>query len=202
MYKITLLLFFFIATFGTSVMAQTFEGTVQMQQETANGIIYDVTWYIKKDKIAFEISSASARGTSVIRFVPQKKSASILMITGDTKKEIALSEISTDYNFGNIQTQEVAGEKNDYTLYSNKNTHYKISTTDVIAQMEVSSEIDVDFSEYAAFFKNDCGMYILANSQKKGFPINSIATDKEGNLISKTTFRSMQKMTIDDSKFN
>jgi hypothetical protein len=169
-----------------------------MHQETANGIHYDVTWYIKQDKIAFEISSQSARGDNSIRFVPQLKSSSILMITGDTKKEIPLKDINPEYSFENLQTKVVDGKTNTNFTES---THYEISTNDIVAEVEISKDIDINFSQYAAFFKNDCGLYILANSNKIGFPINSTAKDKTGKLISKTTFKSMQRTKVDDALF-
>lgn len=198
MYKITLLLFFCL-TFVSQSFAQHFEGIIQMHQETANGIHYDVTWYIKQDKIAFEISSPSARGNNSIRFVPQIKSSSILMITGDTKKEIPLKDITSEYSFDNIQTKLVEGKT--HTDFK-QSKHYEISTNDVVAEVEISEDIDINFAQYAAFFKNDCGLYVLANSKKVGFPINSTAKDKSGKLISKTTFKSMQRTKVDDAVFN
>ena len=194
MKNLLLLTILFLSSFTLS--AQSFEGTVKMHQITANGIEYDVTWYIKKDKIAVEVASESARGMQM-RFIPLKGKKAMLMVTGDTKKEIPVSQITSDFSFDNLKTKE---DKSQVSGFTNV-TRYNISNAQINAEVQVTTDIDIQFSEYADFFKNDCGLYLLASSNKKGFPINSTVKDAKGNLIVKTTFKSMTRKSIEDSKF-
>jgi len=199
MKKITLLLLFFLTVFSTETWAQElhFEGIVKMHQQTANGVEYDVTWYIKKGQIAFKLSSDAARGTDM-RFVPQKESQTMLMVIGDDKKEIPVDQIESELNLTNLSTKVIGGTENNNFKEVFK---YEITTDKAISTVEVTTDIPISFSEYAAFFKNDYGIHVLAKSGKKGFPIQSITKDKAGNLITKTTLKSVERINVDESMF-
>lgn len=178
---------------------QNFEGIVKVQQETAAGMTYNVTWYIKKDKIAFEIKTISDNGSLKMRFVPQPKQDNMLMIINNNeKKEIAARDISGDIDLSNA-TVKSSGSKASPEF--GQVELLTISTDDMNTEVEVVKEIDVDLSKYAAFLKNDYGVQALIQSKQIGFPLNSVTKDKNGKVISTTKVKSVQKQKVSEDYF-
>ena len=199
MNKITLLLIVFLGCSG-SIFAQSFEGIIEMHQVTSNGLEYDLKWYIKGDKIAYELSSESSRSEDQMRFVPQTSTNSMLMITGDTKKEIPATDITTPEGFS------MKGAKiEDKGLVTNSNfktvNKIEIATSEITSQVEITSDVKVNFADYAQFFKADYGLCALAESGKVGFPISSITKDKNGKVLTRTTLKKVTRTTITDAYF-
>ncbi len=178
---------------------QNFEGIVKMHQETSAGIAYDITWYIKKDKIAFEVKTVSDNSSLKMRFVPQPQKDNMLMIINNSeKKEIASRDISGDIDLSNATvssngTRE-SPEFGEIELLT-------IKTQDMTTEVEVVKAIDVDLSKYAAFLKNDYGIQALIQSKQIGFPLNSTTKDQNGVIISKTTLQSIKRQKVSDQYF-
>lgn len=199
MNKITLLLIIFLA-FSTAVLSQSFEGIIEMHQITSNGLEYDLKWYIKEGKIAYELSSESSRGAVQMRFVPQKNSNSMLMVSGNTKTEIPSSDITAPIGFSMVgaKLQDKGSVSNkDFQMVKN----WQISTEEIIAQVEVTTDVKINFSEYKEFFKSDYGLCALAESGKSGFPLNSITKDKTGKILTKTTLKKVTRTPVAESFF-
>jgi hypothetical protein len=199
MNKITLLLILFLS-FSASIFAQSFEGIIEMHQVTANGLEYDLTWYIKKGKIAYELSSESSRGGVQMRLVPQKSTNSMLVVTGDSKREIPAAEITTPADFsleGAVFKNTGAGINENFKEVSN----WKISTDKITSIVEVTTDVNIKFSEYKDFFKSDYGLCALAELGKAGFPLNSTTTDKNGKVLTKTTLKKVTRTSVSDSYF-
>ncbi|MCP4438990.1 MAG: DUF4412 domain-containing protein [Aureispira sp.] len=185
--------------------AQDFEGIIEMTQETANGLKYDLKWFIKKDQIAYEISSTSARSAQTqLRFVPQPKKNTMLMIThsdqGDNKSEIATTDITAPpgFNFDDVTIEE--GEESSSDDFK-KIQQLVVKNEKLSTEVDVTSDININFKEYAAYFKADYGIYALVKSGKKGFPLNSVTKDALGNILSKTTLKSVKRMKVSDKYF-
>ncbi|MFT5646827.1 MAG: hypothetical protein ACI976_001512 [Aureispira sp.] len=199
MNKITLLLIVFIASVKI-LSAQNFEGVIEMHQVTTNGLEYDLKWYIKGDKIAYELSTKSSRGAVQMRFVPQKSSNSMLMISGNTKTEISSEKITTPVGFSMKGAMLV--DKGNSSNGDFKNiTEWEITTDRMVAKVEVTTDIGINFAEYKQFFKSDYGLCALAESGKAGFPLNIIIQDKEGNVLTRTTLKKVTRMSVSDSFF-
>ncbi|BDS12068.1 DUF4412 domain-containing protein [Aureispira anguillae] len=199
MNKITLLLIVFLAS-STVVWAQTFEGIIEMHQVTSNGLEYDLKWYIKGDKIAYELSSASSRGEVQMRCVPQKSTNSMLMISGNTKRVIPASDITSPIGFSmegaKLQNKGTVKHK-DFSSVQ----HWEISTAEIVADVEITTDVKINFSEYKEFFKSDYGLCALAELGQEGFPLSSVTKDKNGNVLTKTTLKKVTRTTLSDSYF-
>lgn len=201
----SIFVYILILSLSVGASAQDFEGIIEMTQETANGLKYDLKWFIKKDQIAYEISSQSARSAQTqLRFVPQPKKNRMLMIAhseqGDNKQEIAATDISAPpgFNFDNVTIEEGAETSSD----DFKNIlHLVVKNEKLSTEVEVTADVDINFKEYAAYFKADYGIYALVKSGKKGFPLNSVTKDAEGNILSKTTLKSVKRMKVSDKYF-
>ncbi|MCH2022585.1 MAG: DUF4412 domain-containing protein [Saprospiraceae bacterium] len=197
--KLSLLLIIFLSCSGL-IFSQSFEGTIEMLQVTPSGIEYNMKWYIKKGKLSYELSFESARGHVEMRFVPQKSSNSILMITGDSKIEIPSSEISTPDGFSMEGAKLLNNGKVKNSDFK-KVYNWQISTEDIVSNIDVTHDVDINFSEYKEFFKSDYGICALVESGEHGFPLNSTTLDKDGNLLTKTTLKKVTRKEISDSYF-
>lgn len=200
MNKLILSLLLFLS-FSTTIFAQSFEGIIEMYQVTSNGLEYDLKWYIKNDKIAYEISPRTTRGDGgQMRFVPQKSSNTMIIVTGDTKTKIAASDITAPEGFSmegaKIQDKGTVTNPNFKEVKT-----LEISTNDIISTVELTTDINIKFSDYAAFFKADYGLCALAESKKTGFPLNSVTKDKKGNVLTQTTLKKVTRTVVADSYF-
>lgn len=188
--------------FTTLVFAQNFEGIISAKQLAANGVTNDINWYIKKDKIALELRNSSDPAGMKMRFVPQPKQNSMLLVVitndGETKSEIYAGDISSEIDMSRSEVRE-NGVKNS-AEYGELNILI-INTANTITETEVSRMIDVNFSKYAAFFKNDYALLGLIKNGQNGFPLNSITKDKSGKVITKTTVLSIRKIPVSESYF-
>ena len=184
------------ATMGLGLQAQHFEGIIEMRQETADGLSYTLKWYIKGERLAYEMTDQQER----IRFVPRPASGAMLMVTGETKTTIPVSDI-TGVAAQQLQGAALQNNGNGRCPHFNQVEQWRIATTDVEAILEVTTDVHVNFGHYREFFKNDYTLYALATSGKVGFPLNSIARDQHGNVLSRTTITKVTRTTLPDSYF-
>lgn len=199
MNKLNLLLLIFWSC-STAIFAQSFEGVIEMHQTTSNGMEYDLTWYIKGNQLAYELSTSSGGMDVQIRFVPQRAKNSMLMIAGDTKREIPASEIiqpdEINLTGAKVVEKSIEGTKDFKAMKA-----LEISTATITANVEVTTDIKINFAEYAAFFKKDYGLCALVQSGKEGFPLSSVTKDKAGNILTKTTLEKVTRTTVSDAYF-
>lgn len=199
MNKVTLLLIFFFASISV-LSAQNFEGVIEMHQITTNGLEYDLKWYIKGNQIAYELSTESSRGDVQMRFVPLKSSNSMLMISGNTKTEIPSNKITTPAGFS-MEGAKLMDKGNHSSNNFKHITKWEITTDKITANVEVTTDIGINFAEYKEFFQSDYGLCALAESGKAGFPLNITIQDKQGNVLTKTTLKKVTRMAVADSFF-
>jgi hypothetical protein len=200
MNKIIYILFLFLGSF---LNAQNFEGIVEMKQTSADGVAHDLTWYIKKDKIAFEIRTKSDRGVTKMRFVPKPKQNSMLMIvatpSGENKNEISAKDIVTEIDLSRSEVKE-NGVKNS-SSYGDLSV-LVLTTPSAVTETEVAKSIDVDLFKYAAFLKNDHAVQALIKTRQIGFPVNSVTKDKTGKIISKCSVTAVKRTVVAENYFN
>lgn len=195
------LLFFFGCL--TAINAQNFEGIVEMEQTSATGTTYKITWFIKKDKIAYEIKTGADAGATKMRFVPQPKQNTMLMIIssseGNNKREISTRDISSDIDMSKAEVKE-NGTKSSPDF--GELTLLLITTPDAVTEVEVVKSIDVDLSKYASYLKNEYGMQALIQSKQIGFPLNSVTKNKNGDLVSQTKVVSIKRVAVSEDYFH
>lgn len=169
--------------------AQSFEGTVEISQQTAEGITYQMKWYIKENKVAYEITSFGAESMVPMRFVPLPEHNKMLMIAGGSRSEIAARDLTTPSFDPNKTSVKEEGGK------------IIITTDNTVTEVEVDKSVDIDFARYAQFFKADQSIYALAKMQLRGFPVRSTTRDQAGKILSQTTLKRIQSCKVDDSIF-
>lgn len=195
------ILFQFFFLLAIQAQEASFEGIIESVLQNTTGIEYQIKWYIKEGKIAYELSFETPdRGKFNMRLVPQIEKKTILMVTGDTKIEVPSSEISNAQSFdlSDLKLEKIAIEKTDEFKQVKS---WKVSTDNLTSVMSVTTDVDINFADYKEFFKSDLGICALAESGQKGFPLNIETHDKEGNLIEKTTFKKVTRMEVEDTFF-
>ncbi len=160
---------------------QTFEGIIEGVATFPEGTV-NLTWYIADEGIALEMETQDDSGVSRNRYVVEKDALQLVIITDKGKRyEIPQEEINPTKEFGNqlIRNEEMKrfSKMQGYDTYT-----LEASTERVDGEMEISSEIDVNWSKYAPFFSTDLGIQALAQSQKSGFVLASRVTDKSDGL--------------------
>ena len=195
------ILFQFFFLLAIQAQEASFEGIIESVLQNTTGIEYQIKWYIKEGKIAYELSFETPdRGKFNMRLVPQIEKKTILMVTGDTKIEVPSSEISNAQSFdlSDLKLEKIAIEKTDEFKQVKS---WKVSTDNLTSVMSVTTDVDINFADYKEFFKSDLGICALAESGQKGFPLNIETHDKDGNLIEKTTFKKVTRMEVEDTFF-
>lgn len=194
------LCFIFMCAIG--LQAQNFEGIIEMRQETAAGVTYDITWYIKNDRIAYEIVPHSGEKSLKMRFVPQPEQNSMLMIInspeGNTKKEILPHDISSDIDMSNSTVSEI-GTRNSENFGEVKVLSVNTPTTST--EVEVTTAININLAKYASLIKNEYGIQALIKTNRKGFPLNSVTKDSSGKVVSKTNVSSVNRTSVSEEYF-
>ena len=199
MKKMTLLWAVFVC-FMTSLSAQDFEGIIEMVQITPTGIEYNMKWYIKNKQIAYELSFENGRGMYQIRFVPKKSTNSMLMVTAGTKTEIPISEIKRPEGFSMEGAKIVDLGVSKSTSFKEVN-NWELTTKNITSSLEVTTDIDINFTDYKEFFKNDYGLCALIESGQPGFLLNSTTLDNDGKLITTTSLKKVTRTDVADSFF-
>jgi hypothetical protein len=191
------LLFCVLVLLCTHINAQSFEGIIETHQTTGDGVEYDLIWYIKGDKIAYELKSNNQR----MRFVPQRASNSMLMVTGENKTRIPVSDIGSPADFS-MEGATLSGKGRGTCEHFEAVEQWQLSTNDVVAMVEVTTDVAINLSEYKEFFKSHHGLCALAASGKAGFPLNSTIKDKNGKVLCKTTLTKVTRTAVADAYFN
>ena len=205
MRKILFFILLAVLTGQGSLRAQQFEGIVDMTQESA-GMVYQVKWYIRKDRIAYELFAKSDQGSMQFRFVPQPEKNNMLLITNGTnnsdKREIPVQEImpSPGLDIRNLQV-EAAGAGAPHPEFRETQRLIVRSASQTVTELDYSTEIDVDLSKYAAYLKEDYGIQALAQSRRTGFPVSSVTKDRSGQVISRTRVTKVTRTKVQDKHF-
>lgn len=205
MYKKILSVFALFCFFSLTLSAQSFEGIVEMKQETA-GMTYQVKWYIRQDRIAYELFSQSGRGAMQLRFIPQPEKGTMLLITNggnhSDKKELSTKDItpSAGIDITNLQIEEI-GEPRSQGEFRKVKKLVVRSMAGTVTHVDYTTDIDVHFLKYAAFLKEDYGIQALAQSGRMGFPIRSVTRDEKGKVIAETKLIRVIHMKMSDAYF-
>jgi hypothetical protein len=195
-------IFYFLLGFVPLLSAQSFEGIIETKQVDANGLTNDISWYIKKDRIAFEIKGNNDKAPMKMRFIPQPKLNSMILVLsspeGESKSEVHANDISSEIDMSRSEVKD-NGVRN-IQEYGEVNVLI-ITTPTTITETEVSKMIDINLSKYAAFFKNDYALLALIKSGQTGFPLNSVTKDKNGKVLSRTILISIRKTSVSETFF-
>lgn len=192
-----LILFISFCSLSQNVSAQDFEGIIKQRQITAEGITYDMNWYISKEKLAYELHIQSPEGYIDVKLIPNITTNTLKIVTKTTNgnyiKNIPISEIKTSKSI----------QRSTLNLLSENNNiqEYVVNGLSTNGTIKVNKAINFDFSKYAPFFKENVILYAFLRQNIKGFPEEIIEKDASGNIVQKIELISINRQKIDESYF-
>ena len=124
----------------------------------------------------------------------------MLMVTADTKTEIPISEIKQPEGFSLEGAKIVDRGESKSSSFKDVN-NWELTTQEITSSLEVTTDIDINFTDYKEFFKNDYGLCALIKSGQPGFLLNSTTLDNDGKLITKTSLKKVTRTDVADSFF-
>lgn len=196
---------FLIALFFVPVLvsAQSFEGTVSMTQTNADGSTVQLKWFIRPDKIALETTQTFKEGTFTFRAIPDLQSNNLMLKAkgNDGEHTYNLNPSMIQTNGVETLTSATLGSKGEHPTYGHTQLlDIKSASTQTLAN--IATDIDVNFTPYAAFFKSDYAVLGLIMSQLKGVPVEYTVSDARTHKeISRVSTQSIERRKLSDDEF-
>lgn len=182
---------FFIFILFFYAKAQPFEGIIKADYFVAesNSVIF-LTWYISSGRIALDMGQGNHRDSIVQsnRFIMEEGEdiLKIVSVMPDGKKFYTLMEENSIHagegfnykSFETVRTDEFAVlmDYNCRKLFSKTN---KIKSTCWVAE-----KLETHVIDYSRFLKSDYDILAMRNWDITGFPIKSVTTTLDGELVS------------------
>lgn len=198
-----------LSTFITSILlanillANAWEGKIETKYyDSQTNIESKLVWHITNEKIALDIESEVENGKYFVRFIADKSNQEEMLMlatspdgmkfkqtikTADVKSALVNSTYKVEQTDKN---HEILGVSVQLFIATDRMTKNAIN---------LSKDINVNWSEFKAFFKNDPTILALAENGINGFPINATITNAGGNLISSSEV--VKISTLDRSVF-
>jgi hypothetical protein len=201
--KYVLFALLFLATATIAKAQNNFEGVVVMQQSKGEEDPIKIIWYLKKDKLAYDLEFKTPEGVlTIMRFVPNP-ATKMLLITdpqGSFRYEVPVSSIQAMTDVKKGMTAKETGRGNIEPKFE-KMVDVEIETPSSKTEMEYTTDIIVDWSLYADFFVSDYSIAAMIKLNAKGFPYMSTSKDEKGNVILLNELLYVRKEKISDSVF-
>lgn len=170
--------------------AQPFEGIIKAEYFVAesNSIIF-LEWYITSSKIALEMRSGPEDSVKQsTRFIMQEDEdeMKVLSTMPDGKKYFNIMEEKSihageGFNYKSFETVRTE----EFSVLLNYNCRKLFSKTNSIkSTCWVAEELEIYVIDYSKFLKSDYDILAMRNWDMKGFPIKSVTTTLDGELVS------------------
>jgi len=197
--KNIIITFAFFSIIGLST-AQSYKN-LSIEQNVKNSEFSGTfKWYIKGNKLAFDMSYVHEGVKRETRFIPNlsKNEFILLTLSINMKSYINIADIKPASDFGMIRNIKEDGEAIVSGINCKK---IIIEATNSITECFIDTSIDFAYYNYEAFFKSDYAVQALAQLKLKGFPISIITKDLEGNVINTVTTTNIQPNSVSDNIF-
>jgi hypothetical protein len=186
--------FFIAILFSTNFFAQsTFEGIIK-QTAVINNQPAEITWYFKKGKLAIESTFTTENGFFILRMIPDVKNQTAKLKTDGTKGK----------NEYNVTTKEIAAPTTmDLTslLATPSPEGIKVVTSTTNTYVKIDKDLDIDLSQYTAFFQGNYAILGMIQLGLKGFPVSHSTQANTGKYIESATLKSIEKIAVSDTEF-
>lgn len=178
-----------------------FEGVIEQQLYVqSTGQTSTVTWHFKGDKVKMEMKAAS--GEQLTLMVNSTTNSVILFneaIEDEDGNKLYMEIGSKDIRstIGAISTGKVAN-----STYNGKDSKtVEVMCDGVKYLVEYLPSINVDFADFAVYFKESMEVQALAVLGEVGFPVLTTQSDKEGNTKTVLKTTSMKAQVVAESEF-
>lgn len=202
--------FFFLLQFNIPFSsAQQFEGIIRAEYFVAeNNSIVFLEWFFAPGMVALDMRQDSVRSPvkPSTRFIMKKDSVDmkILSTMADGKlyyslmseKDIRAGEGFTFNGFETVKTEE-------FSVFLNHNCRKLFSKTNSIkSTCWVAEDLVTNVIDYSRFLKSDYDILALRNWGISGFPLKSVTTTLEGDLISTMLVTEVISLKCNSSEFS
>jgi hypothetical protein len=193
----------FLAATAIAQAQNNFEGVVVMQQSKGEEDPIKIIWYIKKDKLAYDLEFKTPEGVlTVMRFVPNPATKMLLITDPQAtfRYEVPISSIQATTDVKKGMTAKETGRGNIEPQFE-KMVTVAIETPNSKTEMEYTTDIIIDWSLYSDFFVSDYSIAAMIKLDAKGFPYMSTSKDEKGEVVLLNELLYFRKEKISDTVF-
>lgn len=163
----------------------------------------NIIWYIKGDKLAFDMIYTYEGNTYETRFIPQPDKG-VMYLLNDAggqkmKTTINAGDIRADENFDK-RILEVNIEEN-VVVSGIECKKIIVKTANTVTECFIDTSIDFPYYRYEAFLRSDYALLALRQLNMKGFPIAVKTTDRSGNVINNVETLNIRSNVVSDNIF-
>ena len=174
---------------------------------TLKGANFDgqITWFLKGDKIAFDVQFTNEGKQYLTRYIPDKVKGifHILSTTPESKiystAEAKLIEPTPGFDSHIISIEQVKDE-----VISGINCKKIIvKTAGSVTECYIDPTINANYTSYESFFRSDYALLAMKElKMTTGFPIAIKTVDLEGKVITEVQTLNIQANSVTDNVFN
>lgn len=202
-------LFFILHSSFFNSNAQPFEGIIKSEyyiSETNTTI--QLTWFITPKQIALEMQPETDSGSSpsvIRRFIMREDEdiMYVLSIMPDEKKYFTPMEEKSihageGFNYKSFETVKT----DEFSVINNYKCRKLFSKTNSIkSTCWVAEDLQTNVIDYSKFMKSDYDILAMQNWDINGFPLKSVTTTLDGELISTMIVKEIIPQKINKKEF-
>lgn len=181
----------------------TFEGKIVQHYHRKGAATMQITWYIKGDRIAFDMVALEAKKDEpVFRFVPDASGKVLKMrqLNGSFTMDIAADAIQLVGDADKISEAKETGRGNIEPRFTQM-VDVQASSPTLKIDIEYTPDIAIDWQPIQALFKSDYAIGAMVRLSAKGFPYASKGVDASGEVVFECVLKQVQQEKIADSVF-
>lgn len=178
-----------------------FEGIIEQQMLVENtGVLSNVTWFIKGDKIKLIIKAPTGESVTII---PNLNTNNVIVFNDEVKNEdgkIIYAEVKQQdisSNLGNISVGDIKNSKYNGTASKTLNVLGEKGEYNV----EYLPNIDVPLKSLYGLLKESVEIQALSLKKEVGFPVNTTLIANNGTERNVLKTLSVTEKTVSDSEF-
>jgi len=162
-----------------------------------------ITWFVKGDKIAFDMQFTHEGKTFTSRFIPDKSKGlfHVLTTTPDAKIYSTAEAKSIEPTPGFdpvILSVEMAGDEVISGINCKK---IIVKTAGTVTECFIDPTINAQYTSYETFFRSDYALLAMKELKLNGFPIALITKNLEGRILTEVQTINIQLNSVNDNVF-
>jgi len=177
------------ATIKTSVKGDNFDGYI--------------TWFLKGDKLAFDVEFSHEDKTYLSRFIPDKAKGIFHILTNTPEAKIySTAEAKSINHTPGFDPIVISVTEEGQEVISGINcTKIVVKTAGTITECYIDPTINAQYASYEAFFRSDYALLAMKELKLNGFPIALKTTDLDGKVLTEMKTINIQTNSVNDNAF-
>ena len=164
----------------------------------------EITWFVKGDKIAFEVKFSNEGKQYITRFIPDKsKGIFHLLSTTPDGKIYSTAEAKSIQETPGFDSKILSVEQAGDVMVSGINCKKIIvKTAGSVTECFIDPTINANYTSYETFFRSDYALLAMKQLKMNGFPIALKTVDLEGKVITEVQAVNIQANSVSDNLFS